>query len=278
MSPLIPAHKVQANPMAFHRLPLEDALAKFRGGGFQDLELWPPQIEMASTPALRRRLADYLASLGMKAVRLNCADRDYFKIWPPDFSYQPALDGLRRDIDMAAELGMSQVLTWEARPPGPLSRDAAHGPLLDAATSLFKNALDHARPAGLSLSLEIHPFTVGIDLDWTIALCDRMQAADFGVTYDCCHFGVGLPDAYIEAIPKLGKNIKQVHFSDSDGVTSEVHYAPTTGNLDLPGIVGALREIRFAGPVMLDLWLDPLPEQGMKLGMEFIGKHWRELM
>lgn len=265
-----------ANPMVFRQLPLEDALAKVRNAGFRELELWPPQLEMAATRSLRRRLVDYLASLGMNAVRLNCADRDYFKIWAADFSYQSALDGLRRDIDMARDLGMSQVLTWEARPPEPLTREEKHGPLLDAAAGLFRHALDHARQAGISLSLEIHPFTVGIDLEWTIALCDRMDAADFGVTYDCCHFGVGLPGGYVDAIRMLGSRIRHVHFSDSDGVSSEVHYAPTTGILDLTGIVRALRETRFDGTVMLDLWLDPLPEQGTKLGMEFLREHLPE--
>jgi len=277
MSPVIPSYKTLVNPMVFHQLPLEDALAKFCGAGFHDLELWPPQIKMASTPALRRRLTEYLTSIEMRAVRLNCADRDYFKVWPSDFSYQTALDGLRRDIDMARDLGMSQVLTWEARPPDSLTREDKYGQLLDAAAGLFQQALDHARQAGISLSLEIHPFTVGIDLDWTIALCDRMDAEDFGVTYDCCHFGVGLPGGYIDAIQKLGPRVKHLHFSDSDGTTSEVHYAPTTGNLDLIGIVRALREINFDGTVMLDLWLDPLPEQGMELGMEFLRKHLPKL-
>jgi len=267
-----------ANPMVFRQLPLEDALAKVRDAGFRELELWPPQLEMATTHSLRRRLVEYLATLGMKAVRLNCADRDYFKIWPADFSYQSALDGLRYDLDMARDLNMSQLLTWEARPPESLTRDEKYGPLLDSAAELFGKALDHARQAGISLSLEIHPFTVGIDLDWTIALCDRMAAEDFGVTYDCCHFGVGLPSGYIDAIRKLGSRIKHVHFSDSDGVSSEVHYAPTTGNLDLTGIVHALREVRFDGTVMLDLWLDPLPEQGTKLGLAFLEKYLPEFV
>lgn len=283
---------ILANPMVFRQLPLEDALSKTRELGFRAVELWPPQLSAVSTPALRRRLADYLSTIELQPIRLNCADPeyfrrwtadysfdsilDYFKVWTEDYSFDSILDGLRRDIDFAHDLGMTQVLTWEGRPPAGLTREQKDGPLLDAATELFTKALAHARERNISLSLEIHPFTIGIDLAWTLTLCERLNANDFGVTYDCCHFAVGLPRSYIAAIKQLGRWIKHVHFSDSDLVTSEVHYAPTTGHLDLLGIIDALREIKFSGTTMLDLWLDPLPEQGARLGMAFLEKHYPE--
>jgi sugar phosphate isomerase/epimerase len=101
-------------------------------------------------------------------------------------------------------------------------------------------------------------------------LCDRLDSPDFGVVYDCCHFGVGLPDHYIDAIRRLGRRIHHVHFSDSDKVSSELHYAPGTGCLDLSGIVAALKEIGFDGTMMLDLWLYPLPEEGSRIGVPFV--------
>lgn len=265
-----------ANPMVFRQQPLEEAIEKVRSFGFRQLELWPLQLTDVSTPRLRTRFAEYLASRDLKPLRLNCADRAYFPGWGADFTCPTALDGLRRDIDAATEMGMKQVLTWEGRPPEILSREAKFGPLLDAATKLLGDALAHAKSQGISLSIEIHPFTVGIDLEWTVALCDRLSDPDFGVTYDCCHFAVGIPEGYVQAIQTLGPRIKHVHFSDGDGVTSEVHYAPTTGTLDLVGIIGALREIAFDGSVMLDLWLDPLPEQGLRLGKTFLETHYAE--
>jgi sugar phosphate isomerase/epimerase len=265
-----------ANPMVFRQLPLEDAIEKIRSLGFRQLELWPIQLAEVSTPRLRSRFAEFLTSRDLTPIRLNCADRAYFPGWGADFTCPTALDGLRRDIDAAGEMGMKQVLTWEGRPPERISRDDTFGPLLDAATRLLGDALTHAKSQGISLSIEIHPFTVGIDLEWTVALCERLSDPDFGVTYDCCHFAVGIPDGYVDAIRTLGSRIKHVHFSDGDCVTSEVHYAPTTGTLDLIGIIGALREIAFDGSVMLDAWLDPLPEQGLRLGKEFLEAHYAE--
>ena len=58
----------------------------------------------------------------------------------------------------------------------------------------------------------------------------------------------GPPEGHIGAIGKLGPRLHHVHFSDSGVVSSELHYAPGTGCLDLDGIVAALKRIGFAGP------------------------------
>jgi sugar phosphate isomerase/epimerase len=261
---------VIGNPMIFRQLPLEMALRKMVELGYDALELWPPQIRECRTPALRRRLAQQIASLGLKLVRLNAADPDYFQVLDSPADVPAILAGLKTDIDAAAELGMSQLLTYEGRRPANRRREDIFGWVLDETVNLFSQALGYARTKGVSLSIEVHPFTLGIDLDWLAALCDRLDAPDFGVVYDCCHFAVGLPDGYIDAIRRLGPRIHHVHFSDSDKLSSEVHYAPGTGCLDLPGIVAALKEVAFRGTMMLDLWLYPLPEEGSRLGVPYL--------
>jgi sugar phosphate isomerase/epimerase len=261
---------VIGNPMIFRQLPLEMALRKMVELGYDALELWPPQIGECRTPQLRRRLAEHIASLGLKLVRLNAADPDYFKALNSPADVPGIVAGLKADIDAAAELGMSQLLTYEGRRPPKLGREEIFGWVLDETVHLFDQALRYARTRDVSLSVEVHPFTLGIDLDWLIALCDRLDAPDFGVVYDCCHFGVGLPNGYIDAIRRLGPRIHHVHFSDSDQVSSELHYAPGAGCLDLPGIVAALKDINFRGTMMLDLWLYPLPEEGSRIGVPYV--------
>ena len=59
------------NPMIFRQLPLEQALQRMAELGYDALELWPPQIAECKTDALRRELAEYIRSLGLKLVRLN---------------------------------------------------------------------------------------------------------------------------------------------------------------------------------------------------------------
>ncbi len=70
----------------------------------------------------------------------------------------------------------------------------------------------------------------------------------------------------------MGRRIKHVHFADSDAKSSEVPFAPTTGCLDLDGIVDRLKQIGFAGTVMRDLWLEPDPDRGCRIGVPYVRK------
>jgi sugar phosphate isomerase/epimerase len=257
------------NPMIYRQLPFEMALSKCVAAGYDALELWPPQIAEFRTPELRRDLAQHVKSLGIDLIRLNCADREYFQALHTKNDVAPALAGLKADVDIACDLGMTQVLTWEGRRAS-FSSEEMFGRVLDDTSLLFEEACQYAAARGVELTVEVHPFTLGINLDWLVALCDRLSNQRFSVTYDCCHFAVGLPDGYVQAIEQLDGRIGHVHFSDSDKTSSELHFAPGTGCLDLEGIVGALKRINFHGTMMLDLWLYPLPDQGTHVGVPYV--------
>ncbi|MCC6492796.1 MAG: sugar phosphate isomerase/epimerase [Pirellulales bacterium] len=257
------------NPMVYRQLPVETALAKIIDAGFDGLELWPPQIIEFRTPALRQRLQHYVHQRGAELIRLNCADRDYFQALASSKDVDRAFDGLQADIDMAAELGMTQLLTWEGRSPD-FSHQQIYGEVLDRTTRLFEEACRYAKSRHIALTVEVHPFTLGVDLPWLSLLCDRLRGEPFSVTYDCCHFAVGLPDRYIDAIDLLGERIQHVHFCDSDCVSPELHFAPGAGQLDLDGIVAALKRIGFRGSMMLDLWLYPMPDEGVAVGVPYL--------
>jgi len=265
------------NPMIFHRYPLEEALRLMAGFGYRELEIWPSQIESCRTEQLRKQFVDYARSFGVSLVRLNASVANYFDVPLSSAEQVPGIiAGLKRDIDVAHSLGMTQLLTWEGRKPVAAEKDNSQW-MLDQTLKIFQEAIRYGDSKGISLSVEVHPFTLGIDLDFLIKLCDALNSDSFGVTYDCCHFGVGLPNHYIEAIHRLGPRIKHVHFSDSDQQSSELHFAIGAGCLDLDGIVGALKKIKFQGTVMLDLWLYPFPEKGTKMSLPYVSRVMKEL-
>jgi sugar phosphate isomerase/epimerase len=111
-----------------------------------------------------------------------------------------------------------------------------------------------------------------MDLDFLTKLCDSLDPMSFGVLYDSCHFGVGKPAGYIEAIRVLGKRIKYVHLSDSDLRTSELHYPLGKGNLDIDGLVDAFLEIGFSGQISLDTFGYPMPEEAARIGIPVLKK------
>ena len=265
---------VIGNPMIFLKYPLEEALRSLVKFGFDGVELWPPQIEVCKTEVLRKQLAEHVSALGLSLVGLNCAAPPYFEALESPDDIEGIVQGLKQDIDIAASMGMSQLLSWDGRRLESMTDTDLHGWVLDETVNIFREAVAYAETKGITITVEIHPFTVGIDLDFACKLYDRIDSPSFGITYDSCHFAVGLPDGYIDAIPKLGHRINNVHFADSDKHSSELHFAPGTGCLDLDRIVAELKAIHYQGPMMLDLWLYPFPEQGSIIGMPYI----REVM
>jgi len=265
------------NPMIFRHSPLEEALRKMARFGYKRLEIWPPQIQSCRTDDLRRQFADFASAQGLSLVRLNAAAADYFVPLKSKRDAKPILEGLKRDIDIAHSLGMKQLLSWEGRQPEGARQSDIYGWILDETVNIFREAVSYGETKGVSISVEVHPFTLGIDLDFLVELCDRIDSDSFGVTYDCCHFGVGLPKDYIAAIPKLGRRIQHVHFSDSDTQSSELHFAIGKGCLDLAGIAKALKQIKFNGTMMLDLWLYPFPEEGTRISLPYVSKLMKTL-
>jgi len=261
-----------ANPMAMTawNYSIEDALRLYARLGYDALEVCRPDVETCKTDAMRRQFAEYASSLGLPLIRYNVAAADYFGPLESKEDSKAVVEGLKHDIDVAAGLGASQMITWEGRAPAGATAEDVHGWILEETVTLFREALDYAKPKGISISVEVHPFTLGIDLDFMVKLCDRLDPEYFGVTYDCSHFAVGLPDGYIDAILTLGSRIKHLHFCDGDKCSSEVHFPPGKGCLDLQGIVDALKRVRFNGTFMADMWLYPLPEEAARISVPYM--------
>jgi sugar phosphate isomerase/epimerase len=95
--------------------------------------------------------------------------------------------------------------------------------------------------------------------NFLIALCDALPSEYFGVTFDFCHYGVGRPHDYVQAVGKLGHRIRHIHFSDSDLESSELHFAPGSGSMDIDALVGAFCDIGYRGSLALDLYGNPTP-------------------
>ncbi len=261
---------ITVNPMIFRQLSLEDGIRRALDIGFDQIEVWRGLMVDFRTGELREQLRDFVASLGSTIVGLNSCDMPYFQslIGPDDV--EPALEGFRGDIDTAADLGAGYVCNFEGRRPEGASAEEIHGSVFDATRALFQGACAYGADRGVSVLIEVHPFTLGTDLEWLCRLCDAVDESNLGVIYDPCHFGVGLPNGYLEAIGKLGPRIKCVHFSDSDKESSELHFPPGKGCLDLEGILAELKRIEFRGSWMVDPWLYPLPEEAARRGLDYL--------
>ena len=262
--------QIIANPMSFTQLSLEVAIRKVLDLGYDQVELWYRDLEPYGTRARRQHLRDFVELMGSRIVGLNAADAPYFQSLGEATDVESAIAGLTSDITTAAEFGADYVCTYEGRVPAGATPGQIHGPVFEATCTVFKQACEQGARRDVSILVEVHPFTLGTDIDWLCRLCDAIDTGPFGVVYDPCHFAVALPDGYIGAIRTLDSRIKAVHFSDSDKRTSELHFPPGKGCLDLDGILDALRQVGFNGSWMVDHWLYPLPEEAARTGLAYL--------
>jgi sugar phosphate isomerase/epimerase len=247
------------SPGMFQDYPVEEAMRMLHEFGFNKMEAWKGQMKGFKTSLLRKDFVGAANSLGLTIVGLNAAGEPYFQPFGTDAQLQATLEGLKSDVEYAASLGGEYLLVWEGvRPQGASDQDCMES-CLPRLIELFQEALTFAIAHNVRLFIEVHPFTVGIDDRLAIKLYDTLDSPYFGTAYDCCHYGVGRPKDYVDAIRTLGPRIRLIHFCDSDQVSSELHYAPGTGCMDLQAILEAFKEIRFDGLLMLDLYLNPTP-------------------
>ncbi|MCY4061231.1 MAG: sugar phosphate isomerase/epimerase [Chloroflexi bacterium] len=253
------------NSITFQDYTAEEACRRLAAAGCNAVEMWPPHLAGCRTPALLKQFREFAAELGLELWGYNAVGADYFQPFGSIANYNRTLAGLKADVDHALELGVADVMVWEGRRPP--DSDIPDADLLAVLVALFTEAIDYAGPKGARFTTEPHPFTLGMDNDFMKQLCDQLDRAHFGVLFDFCHYGVGQPETYVDAIYDLGARIEHLHYSDTDGFTSELHYPPGKGALDLAAMNRALKEIGFAGTSTLDMYGYPVPEQGYLWGL-----------
>jgi sugar phosphate isomerase/epimerase len=255
---------LRGNSISFHAYPVEEACQRIAAAGCTSVEIWKDHLKGFKTATLIHHFREFASEQGLSLWGLNVVGADYFQPFGSQAAYNSTLAGLKEDVDYALELGVKEVMVWEGTPP-PFKISQVE--MLDTLSRLFQEAIDYARPNGVRFFAEPHPFTLGMDLEFMKQLCDRLGRDHFGILFDFCHFGVGKPDSYIDAIFTLADRIQHLHYSDSDCVSSELHFPPGKGKLNLAAMDQALCDIGFSGSATLDMYGYPLPEKGYQWGL-----------
>ena len=254
------------------------ALAELIEIGFTGLEVCTPHIELCVSPELRQVFSDHVARLGLRFCRYNTLIPHYFDTLNSRDQVTEVVECMKRDVDTCVDFGIDQLLTWEGRIPAGLRRDAIFGWVLDETVNIFQEVVPYAAQRGVTISLEVHPFSLGSDLEWLIQLCDRVDSTSFGVTFDGAHFAVAHPTGYVDAIYRLAHRIKHLHLADSDLMSPEVHFPLGMGKMDLDAVIKALGDVKFSGTTMIDVWLYPFPVEAARISMAFVKSRMAHLL
>ncbi len=247
------------NAVTFHENPSIESICRIvKGAGFDSIEVSrPPFFNKLTTVQLRRDFAAWARRAGLSLHGFDAwVDID------PYSTRQKTLGGLAGAFDFAADLALGAVISHD--PWGSVNSGRSPSQCLADCTSMFREAADQAAASDLELLFEPHPDTLSMDNSWAIDFIDGIGRANVGLVYDCCHYGVGQPRGYVDAIPALGSRIRHVHFSDGDAQTYALHLPLGDGVLDLQAIVAGLKAIRFSGTLTNDLYNYPMPEDGAR--------------
>lgn len=207
--------------------------------GFEGLEVHLDHLGpgMPGVPVFERHAAaagDLVRRLGLTVSTLNAvADASFDPYGGPE-AFETTARSLAQQLRLAAAMGAPRLLIHEGR-----LADAAR---VDAAAATLTRCIDLARrTSGLAdpppISVECHPFTWALAHGRLDDLARALAPVGAGICLDFCHFGVALGPRFLDSIDDMVlEAIDHVHFSDTDATTSELHFPPGEGVLDLGAI------------------------------------------
>jgi ribosomal protein S12 methylthiotransferase accessory factor len=247
------------NGMTSHRL--DDALALLADSGYDGVALtldvahhdpFAPDLP-GRTAALRRRLEGLgLGSVVETGARFLLDPRR--KHEPTLVTADPAgralrVAFLRTCVAVAADLGSEAVSFWAGVPAPGDDRATCWGRLVDGVAEVVA----YAATRGVTCAFEPEPGMLVDDCDdWA-----RLAAAVPGLTLaldtgHCIVSGRWTPDGAVRA---FASRLGAVAVEDMPRGRHE-HRAPGEGDMDLPAVLGALRDVGHTGLVSLELSRD----------------------
>ena len=245
------------NGLTSHRL--DDALALLADCGYAGVALtldvahhdpFAPDLP-GRTAALRRRLEGLgLASVVETGARF---------LLDPRRKHHPTLVSLDADdrarrvaflrtcVDVAADLGSEAVSFWAGVPAGD------RGPSWEWLVDGVAQVVAHATSRGVTCAFEPEPGMLVDDCDDWSRLADAVPGLALALdTGHCIVSGRWTPHDAVRAFaPHLGA----VAVEDMPRGRHE-HRAPGEGDMDLPAVLGALRDVGYGGLVSLELSRD----------------------
>ncbi|HUC18249.1 MAG TPA: sugar phosphate isomerase/epimerase [Acetobacteraceae bacterium] len=260
------------------RADLETSVAAVRELGFDGMEVHIHQLGpgLPGVPVFEAHAeaaGNAIRRAGLVVSALNAVGDITFDPFHGPEALARTIDGLSAHLRWAKAMGAPRVLIWEGRIGDPQDVGAACGTLarlIEAA--IHRSGLENPP----SVSCELHPFTFALKHRAIAPLASALRSVGAGICFDFCHFGVALGRDLLEVIDDdVLDAINHVHYANTDTKTSELHFPPNDGVLDLEAIGSRLKGKPIA--ISWDLFGWPEPRHAARSQMAayeaFVRRH-----
>ncbi len=260
------------NGLAHHRL--KEALVLLADLGYEGVAITPDVGELDPLdlrPAFVRDVRALLGDLGLD-VAIETGARF---VLDPSRKHRPSLleedaagrerriDFYRRSIDLARDLGGELVSIWSGTAPDGERGDApdveprVFEPLWDRLASGLVPVLDHAASVGVRIGFEPEPGMFVERPSGYLELVRRLgtRGGELGLTLDVGHLLVTRDGPVPQAIRDMAPYLVHVHLDDIANGVHE-HRMFGQGDLDLTGVLSALKKVAYAGMAVVELSRD----------------------
>lgn len=226
------------NTVVFGAADLETALQHVEWAGYDYVELaaiagMTEHVKLGDDPA---KIQDTLAKHGLTVTAMEAATLD-----------RERLAGL---FKLAAQIGIPIVNIGSGGTTGD------EGSTLDAIT-LMREFAKMAGDAGVKLAVKPHVGQAIYNADTGLRLMEAIKEPAIGLNFDPSHLARANEDP-AEVAPRWGNKIITSHFRDCPTRVpgppgSPEEQIPGRGALHLPNILRALADIKYSGPVNLEV-------------------------
>ncbi|HCG02741.1 MAG TPA: hypothetical protein DEV93_19625 [Chloroflexi bacterium] len=224
--------------IVFSRMSIEDSVAALAGFGFEAIEVYIGQVHSSPAPALEGHAEAVGALVRAAGCQVSSFNVVGVREFDPQRNDQEAQASLAKHLRMADAMGAPRVLIWD----GLVTRAEDASLAADRLAETIVGAVSQSRlPSPPRVYVEPHPFTFALKYRQIDRLTDRMAEIGVGICLDFCHFAVGMGIDFIDQLDDATLKIADhLHFSDSDGKSSELHFPPGAARLNLERIAARL--------------------------------------
>ncbi len=171
---------------------------------------------------------------------------------------------LAQHLRLAAELGIGTVVIHPGWVGSRARRSAKPDLVRERMTESLRRLALVAEESGVRIAVEnMMKKGFGVEPADLVALAQATDPQWVGICFDTSHANASEVDS-AEGIRTCGEWLFALHLSDNDG-SGDQHRPPYFGTVDWPTVLGALREVRFPGPLTFEVpylsrWPRPVRE------------------